>query len=518
MIVGAGSAGCRLAQLLAEGQAGNVALIEAGRKTTDVRSTVPNFYPRTFGSQLDWNFSTVPQPALGGRRLHWPRGKLLGGSGAINALIFLQAAQQDFATWGWQLGPQLERELQSVEDSLPLSTVSKPHPWTTAFLGAAAASGLQVVDRWTQARANTCGYFQLTQRAGRRVHAGHWLSEAKFDNDDMAQVGCNLHFFADHHIHRLCFDETSLEPRVRGVEVWRADGTLETVWATDEVLLCAGTIGSPQVLMRSGIGDADMLAQAQIPCLCDSKWVGQNLQDHLVFPLVFRTRSPAGLPRRHTRAARNAYRVHGAGSLASNIAEAGALFVHSESNDRDPPAFQIHFTPTHYLKYPQLESGDMFLSLAVTDLHPQSRGSLRLVRQHDRELLQIDPNYLTVASDVGRFEQAIHWARQLATHGELQQVIDTEVSPSAKCLDAKSVTKSLAAFARSIYHPVGTCRMASAGLVGPANSVVDQHFCVHGISGLRVVDASVLPTLPSGNTNAAVLLIATQAARALLDC
>jgi choline dehydrogenase len=528
VIIGAGSAGCQLAQLLAAGQSEPLAVIEAGgpAAASDVRSVVPNFYPRAFGSKLDWNFATVPQAALGGRRLAWPRGKMLGGSGAINALIWMQPAAADLDSWQWWRphqpsqvrSSQNTERIPASEDSCPaINAVATPHPWTSAFLQAATNQGLTLREPWLQAHNNTCGLYQLTQRRGRRCHGGLALQQAS-NNPKLS----NLSVITQAHVVRLILSDG----KALGVELENAQGARESIYASDQVILCAGAVGSPTLLMQSGIGDPQELMSLGIPCLHNLPWVGKNLQDHLVCPLVFSTHDARGLARSHSPEMRELYRQSGTGELASNIAEGGALFsTELAPPGADPstqpglhaaPDYQLHFTPTHYLKYPHQETANNFCSLGVTDLHPKSRGQIKLEWNSGGWQPSIDPGYLGDPLDSQRLLNALHWTRELAANSGLREVISHEVMPGIKRTDARSLLKWMRTFVQSIYHPVGTCRMDCGTNIGAERSVVARDFRVHGLAGLRVVDASILPSLPSCNTNAATLELAARGAREIL--
>lgn len=529
IVVGGGSAGCLIARRLAERQAGTVALIEAGPLSSDVRTVVPNYYPRTFGSSLDWGYATEPQNGLAGRRIAWPRGKLLGGSGAINALIFLQAASDDFRRWGWHWAEDLLREANATNALLHHQRPATPHAWSEAFVRAAAESGLQHLEILDQSQANVCGLFSVAQHTGRRVHTGQSIETHE-----------NLTVYSASHVERVCIQDQ----RATGV-ILRGKQKDCTLNATDEVILCGGAIGSPLLLMASGIGNANDLQALEIDCQHHLSGVGGNLQDHLVFPVIQQTNCDAGLQRRHARRARDQFRRLGTGDLASNIAEAGALL--GSPNDATVE-FQIHFTPTHYLKYPRTATQGNHFSLAVTDLHPRSRGRLSVkhatgagesASSHRNQvgLLTpcIDPAYLSLEEDVQRMLKAIAWARELAKQPSLRACIEQEVLPGANRQNAKSLTRTIQAFSQSIYHPVGTCRMVTSSQADSSDAtvgalrlreptldsaaeetVVNSEFRVHGIQGLRVADASVIPDLPSGNTNAVTLLLAARAAELVL--
>ncbi len=508
IVVGGGSAGGWIARRLASQHLGRVALIEAGAAASDVRTLVPNWYPRTFGTKLDWNFATEPQLGLSGRRIAWPRGRGLGGSGAINALIYLQAALADFERWGWEWAKSL-LDVELLRHAPPES----PHRWSNAFVAAAEEFGLQVVAPWTQSQSNACGLFSTTQRHGRRVHSAEQLHELKA-----------LQLFSNCRAERVLLQQG----RARGVHVeFEGGGGRRYLSAAKGIVLCAGVIGTPQLLWQSGVGAAQLLRDLEIDCQVDLPAVGRNLQDHVVFPVVFETQQPSGLSRRSTPADRQQYRSTGSGLLASNIAEAGAVLPldqnFSEHNVAPgaTPELQIHFTPTHYLRYPRLASANQYLTLAVTDLHPRSRGTLtpRLVspaRGHGPRVdVAIDPHYLEHPDDVERLLVGIEAARAIARQPSLRRIISSEQLPGSRRQDRRSLQRSIQTLAQSIYHPVGSCRMHvshphRAPHTPVEESVVDEEFRVHGVVGLRIADASVLPDLPSGNSNAVTLLIAAR--------
>jgi choline dehydrogenase len=513
LIVGGGSAGGWIARRLAAHRIGRVALIEAGSSSNDPRTRVPNWYARTFGTPLDWNFSTETQSELSNRRIAWPRGRLLGGSGAINALIYLQAASADFERWGWDWAPQwLDSQLhhnQLTEDKLlPHAPPASPHPWSEAFVEAAAEFGLQITAPWSQSQPNTCGLYSIAQRQGRRAHSAEQLD-----------VLAELQVFTNCHAERIELQRG----RAVGLDVAFAGEGSQRLSATRGIVLCAGVIGTPQLLWQSGIGCAQALHDVHIDCQVDLPAVGSNLQDHLVYPLVFSTHTPDGLRRRSTPVDRRLYRASGQGVLASNIAEAGALLSLNRDCTASTPELQIHFTPTHYLRYPKLASTDNHLTLAVTDLHPRSRGSLtpRLAAASRgngaRVDVAIDPHYLEHPDDLERLLAGVEAARAIAGQPSLNRIISAEQLPGPKRQDKRSLQRSIQTLAQSIYHPVGTCRMqVPQGNEGsraetPAEaSVVDGEFRVHGVEGLRIADASVLPDLPSGNSNAVTLLLAAR--------
>ncbi len=516
IVIGGGAAGCLLARRLVQSNRGTVALIEAGDSSDvgkiDVRTVVPAYYPKTFGSHLDWAFSTEPQAGLNGRRIAWPRGKTLGGSGAINAMIYLQAAASDFDRWansgcaGW--------DWHSVEDSLLTSTTSKnlcpvsnlqlnevtePHPWSQAFIEACTRFGLQRKKQWLRSEQNSCGFHSLTQCNGRRQHTGQQLAAMLPRSRIDLFRGVTIQ------------DLKLVHDCVKTIRIVDGASKLIELNVSGEVILCAGAIGSPSILLRSGIGPSASLRKLGIRVTHDLPGVGENLQDHLVYPLVYRTHTSDGMPARFSVADRKQFRQLGSaashGPLASNIAEAGATFGQLAG-----PDFQIHFTPTHYLKYPSRAAPMDCFSLAVNDLHPRSRGRLQLLSRDPSVAPSIDAGYLNHAEDAPRLLNAIETCREIANQASLRSLVADELLPGRKRVEASAILRSVQLFAQSIYHPVGTCRMGT-----DPRAVVDSKLRVHGIANLHVADASVLPDLPSANTQAVTLLVAARKSRWLLQ-
>lgn len=500
VVVGGGSAGCLVAKLLANLQSEPVALIEAGRRHGDVRCVVPNFYPRTFGSSLDWGYQTVEQEQLSGRSLAWPRGKLLGGCSAINALIYLQASDADYRRWGWKT----EAHFAKPSAELPIGQVAEPHEWARVFLNAATQIGLEKKEAWVKSQADSCGLFQLTQQNGRRVHAGLDLDESATEGQDAFRSDSNLHIYTECSAKKLCI----YRQQAVGVECMDKWGVPLRVRASQEVILCAGTIGSPMLLMQSGIGSADELTKHGIPCLVDSPQVGCNLKDHLVYPIVYRTQEALGLPQRFSANQRDDYRSRGSGPLASNIAEAGAIV----STNVDSLA-QIHFTPTHYLKYPRTRDEPIFCSLAITPLNPRSHGSIKLASTTgNSNSIRIDPKYLSQPQDVVDFVAMVQELSERFESTELSKIVERQILPGKRWQNSDAIERSIRKLARTIYHPTSTCRTGDT----IESSVVNRNYQVHGLERLRIADASVFPDLPSANPNAAVLDVARRLVAILL--
>ena len=493
LIIGAGTAGARLARRLSDAGFSRIAVVEAGGTRTPVQAKVPAWYPWCFGSSIDWCYATIHQSELLVRRIGWPRGRIVGGSGAINALIDIQSGKQDWQRWGWDWANQSSCR----DDPLSPEHPTTIHPWSERFLAACEESGLQCHQPLTQVDRNSCGRFLLARRNGQRIHAGQQLS-------DLAQVTLITH--------SEVLELIPSNDRVVGLRVIsRVGSNLETITAK-RFILCAGTVGTPLLLQRSGIGNCDVLKDSQINCHVNSPGVGKNLQDHLVVPIVYQARSADGLPRIHGPEARSHFRVDGSGSMTSNIAEATAFKSLSADHTAD---YQIHFTPTHYWKYPRRDDGRRFLSLNITDLHPRSRGAIRLARDTSGAIQTvIDPRYLSHRDDLLRFSAALSWAKSIAEQSALAEIIDNPYTIRSE--SSKEHEAVFRKFSQSIYHPVGTCAMESP--LDVYEPVVDSHFKFKGLENLWVADASVLPDLPSCNPNRTILLLADRLAKLLIEC
>lgn len=498
IVVGGGTAGCLIARQLSERTDASVLLIEAGPQQGDVRTIAPALYPRLFGSRFDWDHRTEPAAGLNGRSLRWPRGKLLGGCSAVNALIYLQSPAATFKQCKLP-APALPAPASPADQrsSCPLSGVQLApienlHPWSVQFLDVAQSLGLELNPKMLQATSGECGSYWLTQDSQhRRDHVG--LSGA--------QTG-NLQILTGWTAARLSIERD----RVVGVRLHGPGGRTAEIHASQEVILTSGALGSPELLLRSGVGPAAELESIGLKCIVDSPQVGKNLQDHLVYPVVYKTSCSAGLPRTFDRAQRHAYRLGQASPLASNIAESGAIMDIEGADGRNVPV-QIHCTPTHYLKYPVLPTDDDCMSLGVSPLSPASRGQVRLAEKEGKLQLAIQPAYLQKARDVADFATAVLGVR--AKFSPALSVLGwAELLPGRRGDKIKNLHRSIAAYAASIYHPTSTCSMGSTA----GSSVVDFDFCIHGLDHVRIADASVFPSIPTSNTQAPTMWIAAECA------
>lgn len=517
IIVGGGSAGCALAARLADGAPGStIALIEAGppdnsflvRLPLGLAALVP------FRSRRNYGYRTTPQAGLAGRQGYQPRGRGLGGSSSINAMIYTRGHPLDYDEWaelgceGWSWAEVLPyfRRAEGNErgadawhgDSGPLtvSDLRYQNPFSRRFVQAAMEAGYKPNSDFNGAEQEGIGFYQVTQRDGRRC------SVARAYIYDRARP--NLHTIADATVLRVAFKGK----RASGVEIVRG-GRRETLEARAEVVLAAGAFNSPQLLMCSGIGPAAHLRSFGIPVLHDAPEVGQNLIDHVDFTINKRVSSiePTGfsirgiarmLPQFVT------FMRHGRGMLSSNVAEAGGFLKSSPTLER--PDLQLHFCAAIVDDHNRHMHWGHGYSLHVCVLRPHSRGTVTLASADARTAPVIDPRFFSDSRDLDLLVEGAQMARRildapsLALHGGRELYTHPGQSEA-------ELRRTIAEHADTIYHPVATCRMG-----GDVRSVVDPQLRVRGVTGLRIVDASVMPTLIGGNTNSPTVMIGERAA------
>jgi choline dehydrogenase len=508
VIVGAGSAGCVLAARLTEDPDVSVLLIEAGPPDTIESIHVPVAFGQLFHTEVDWDYSTAAEPFADRRRIYLPRGKTLGGSSSTNAMVYIRGNRADYdgwrdeqgcESWGYDdLLPYFKRaednehgasELHGSGGPLSVSDDRAPNPITDAFLEACAQAGLPANEDFNGAEQDGFGRYQRTQREGRRCSvAVAYLHPASSRP--------NLTVETYMQVHRVLFEGK----RAVGVQAARL-GELQDFRAEREVILCGGAYNSPHLLMLSGVGPAGILGLLQIPIVQDLAGVGQNLQDHPACGLSWAHDEPVSLFDSLTEENLAAFANEGRGPLTSNIAEAGG-FIRS-SADLDAPDIQFHAAPALYVDEPVFEHG---FGVAPCVLTPDSRGMLAPLSPDPTAKPYILHNYLAEESDMARMVQGMRVAMEISSQPALAPYTArpyyTPASDSEEDLRAHIRQQTF-----TLYHPVGTCRMGS-----DVEAVVDTELRVNGIEGLRVVDASVMPTVPRGNTNAPTIAIAERAA------
>ena len=519
IIVGAGSAGCVLANRLSADPAARVLLLEAGGRDTSFLIHMPAGIARLTTPAVNWLYQTEPQRELAGRRLFWPRGKTLGGSSSINAMVYIRGQRADYDHWcslgnpGWgfeSVLPYFRRaeHNESFEDEWhgrggPLNVCERRYtnPLSLQFVAAARAAGLAANPDFNGRDPEGAGLYQVTQKAGRRCSAASaYLHPIARRPNLTVLTGA------------LALRVVLAGRRAVGIEFVRG-GTRTEIRAQREVLLAGGAINSPQLLLLSGIGPADELRAHDLPVHHDLPGVGRNLQDHLDVHVIHACTRPVTLDSRARGfgALRTAlrYALLRDGPGVSNVAEAGAFL--RTSMQTSTPDVQMHFIPAYVVDHGRRRMPGYGMTLHVCYLRPGSRGAIRLASARPTDPPRIDPGYLTDPSDLAPLIAGIRRARDIYAQAPLRADLGEEVFPGAARRTDADLESFIRAAAETEYHPVGTCKMGT-----DAAAVVDPQLRVHGLEGLRVVDASIMPTLVSGNTNAPVIMIAEKAADLIL--
>jgi choline dehydrogenase len=504
VIVGAGSAGCVLAARLSEDPDTSVVVLEAGGPDTAPELHIPAAFPAVFKSSLDWDLLGEPEPGLGGRRLYLPRGRVLGGCGSINAMIYLRGNRADYDEWaaagceGWSYDDVLpyfkrgednergEDAYHGVGGPVTVADSRSLHPLIETMLEAAVQAGHELNPDLNGERQEGVGRFQLTQRGG-------WRCSPVDAYLEPARGRPNLEVSTGAFVTRIVLEGR----RAVGVEIVR-DGKLEIVRAEREVILSAGTFQSPVLLMLAGIGPAEELAPFGIPVLEDLP-VGRDLQDHCMAQLNYLTDEPT-LFATFTPDNMRLLRDEGRGPLSSNIPEAGGFF--RTRPDITSPDVEFHFAPSLFYDEGLTAPHDHGYCFGPVVIKPTSRGRVMLRAPLPDSKPRVLCNFLTTEADRQSVIAGLRLALEIAEQPALKAVERAPFSVPASDSD-----DDLLEFARragqSVYHPTSTCAMGS---------VVDSELCVYGFEGLRVVDASVMPTITRANTHAPTLMIAEKAA------
>lgn len=508
IIVGAGSAGCVLAARLSEDGARTVALVEAGGPPKRREIHIPAAFSKLFRTQCDWAYTTEAQPELGGRQLFWPRGRVVGGSSSINAMIHTRGNPHDYDSWsregaaGWSFEDVLPffRKLEGRDGAggergpLDVRSLVSPNPLSRAFLTACEEEGIAPNGDFDGARQEGAGFFRVNQRGGRRFScAAAYLKPA---------LGRpNLTLFTETLTTRVLIEGG----RARGVEVLERGRHPRTLVAEREVILCGGAVNSPQILMLSGIGPAEELRSAGIAPVVDSPEVGRNLQDHLAAGVAHACTRPVTLAAAETLGSLLQFLFLRRGMLTSNVAEAGA-FVRSRPGLPSPDV-ELIFGPAYFVSHGFANPAGHGFTVGAILLHPQSRGTVRLRSTNPLDPPRIQPEYLRERADWTPMLDGLRLARRIARARAFDAFRGDEVLPGPQVQSDEDLAAFVRRTAETLYHPVGTCRMGS-----DAMAVVDPELRVRGVDGLRVVDASVMPSIISGHTNGPVVMIAEKAA------
>lgn len=493
IVIGAGSAGCVVANRLTEDSDTTVLLLEAGNSDTKPELFIPAECANLLGTEVDWGYFTEPEPYLNNRKVFSSRGKVLGGSSSINFMFYVRGNHHDYDHWqslgnpGWSYQDVLPyfkksehqqrgaSKFHGVDGELSVTDPISPNVVSQRFIDACVAMGYDYNSDFNGIQQEGVGLYQLTVKDGKRHSAATAFLVPILQRPNLTVTTGAL-------VTQLLFEGT----RTVGVE-YLHEGTLHQVRVNREVILSAGAFDSPKLLMLSGIGDAAQLQALGIPVVADLPGVGQNLQDHLLIPVSYQATED----------------LHPAST--SSIAEAG-LFLHSESNSEARPDLQFFFGPNLFVPpgYPQ---ADWAFTGAVSLARLQNTGSVSLRSSDPKDAPMFRMNYLQNETDAQKLVFAIKLMRQLLHTSFFDEFRGVEIAPGAEVQSDEDLEAYIRNNGSTVWHPVGTCKMGTDPM-----AVVDPELRVYGIEGLRVVDASIMPKITSGNTNAPTIMIGEKAA------
>ena len=525
IVVGAGSAGCVLANRLSENGKYSVCLLEAGPPDRNPWIHIPIGYGKTmFHKKLNWGFYTDPDANMMGRKIYWPRGKTLGGSSSINGLIYIRGQKQDYDRWvqqgnpgwGWEDCLPYFRKLENNDlgagptrgtaGPLNATSIKTRHPLVEALIQSGASLGLRKLRDFNTGDQEGVGYYQLTTRKGKRCStAVAYLNPAR--GRPNLRIETNAQAMA------VLMQGT----RACGIR-YKKNGTEHTLSANREIILSAGAIQSPQLLQLSGIGPSGLLGKFGIPVVKDLDGVGKNLQDHLQIRLIYEVTQPITTnDQLRTLWGKSKiglqWLLFRGGPLAIGINQ-GAIFCRALPQENATPDIQFHFGTL---------SADMAggavhdfsgCTYSICQLRPESRGEINIKSADPFEAPSMQANYLSTDLDRRTAVAGVKYARRLAAAAPMNRLMKREFRPGAAVQTDDEILQFCRENGATIFHPSGTAKMGPASDPG---AVVDGKLKVHGIQGLRVVDASIMPTLVSGNTNVPVVMIAERAADFILE-
>ncbi len=516
IIVGAGSAGCVMANRLSENPSNRVLLLEAGGPDINPFIHIPAGLANLGNNKsVNWAYTTEPQKGLNGRELFWPRGKVLGASSSINAMIYVRGQVEDYDNWaalgnpGWDFESVLPFFLKSQDQQRgesPLHATGGPlsvqdlrytNPLSKVFLEAGAAIGFPLNDDFNARQQAGFGFYQVTQRNGRRCSSAVAFLKPALKRPNLKVLT------------RALTEKILLEDgRAAGVVV--SHKARRQRFSGGEVILCGGAINSPQLLMLSGIGPPDHLQATGIELAHELAGVGQNLQDHLDVCMLISSSSPLTYDKTSQLLAGLKYIFGKKGPATSNLAEAGG-FVASKLASDDRPDIQFHFVPAMLDDHGRHILPGRGMTIHACPLRPKSRGDIKLKSSDPTQSPAMQPNYLQDPRDLELMLEGARLAREIFMQPGFDSIRDGFIFPEESVHTRDEQIDFIRRKAETVYHPVGTCKMGN-----DAMAVVDSDLKVHGIENLRVVDASIMPVLISGNTNAPAIMIAEKCADSML--
>ena len=515
IVIGAGTAGCVLANRLSEDGNHRVLLLEAGGPDKHEEIHIPAGFSKLFKTDVDWQYYTEPEEHLNDRRIYWPRGKVIGGSGSINAMIYIRGHAWDYNHWA-----ELGNEEWGYEDVLPyflksenqtrgankfhnvggvmqVTDPSYPNELSLAFVESCKQAGFAKNPDFNGEQFEGFGLYQVTQDKTARVSTA-----VAFLKPALKRKNLTVETFAQ--VQKVNINQHKAES-----VTYIQNGVVNTVAANKEVVLCGGAINSPQLLMLSGIGPAKHLAEIGIEIAKDLPGVGQNLQDHLAVAVAYACNEPISIGNAESLKNKLIYKITKRGPLTSNIGEAGGFF--KTNGAEHIPDIQLIFAPVYYLDHGfELPEGHGFTIVPIL-LRPKSIGEIKLKTADPLQHPRIYANYCTHPEDMEKMIAGVRTARKIAKTPALATYEEGELMPGDEIESDAAIRDYIRDHAFTLYHPVGTCKMGLDAL-----SVVNPQLQVHGIQGLRVADASIMPKIISGNTNAPTVMIAEKAADMIL--
>lgn len=511
IIVGAGSAGCVLAARLSEDSACRVMLIEAGPDDRRKEIQIPAAFSKLFKTDVDWDYSTEPEAHLYDRRLYWPRGKVLGGSSAINAMIYVRGNPADYDEWhamgneGWgfrDVLPYFKKsedqengasEFHGAGGPLRVENLRYVNTLTRTFLEAAGLLGIPANPDFSGARQEGAGLYQVTQKRGARHSAADAFLRPAMQRPNLTVLTNAL-------VERIAVEKG----RAQGV-VFLALGATQEIHAKKEVILSAGAVSSPHLLLLSGIGPTEELKRAGIEPIHNLPGVGKNLQDHVMVSAGYKCLKPVTLMSAESLPNILNYFVTRKGPLTSNVAEAGIFLQIREGSS--VPNLQLLFGPAYYASHGLRKRSDHCFGFGPTLITPESKGEIMLHSARPHDPPKIHANYLSTEADLRVIVEGVKLSREIAHTKPFEDFRGEELHPGTEAKTEQDIAEFVRREAETLYHPVGTCKMGKN-----TDAVVDDRLRVRGIDGLRVVDASVMPKIIAGNTNAPTIMIAEKAA------